>query len=156
MNNKWTLTRIQQTNKLDARHKHKIQMEACSTEIAYSMNGNTSQADANDTNHAEATESSSQTKTAAQQRARNQQKTQCTDKDANKPEKQHDGHGNCAYTSARINIVVCSKYAAKFWSATFSHTNSAGSFSSSDVVVLMVRSKSAQSPPTNPNSLGSS
>ena len=89
--------------------------------MAQSMNGNTSQTDANDTNHAEATESSTQTKTAAQQRARNQQKTQCTEKDANKPEKQHDGHGNCACTSARINIVVCSKYAAKFWSATFSH-----------------------------------
>jgi len=109
VNNEWTLTLIQQSNKLDARHKHKNQMEACSTEIAQSMNGNTSQADANDTNHAETTEGSTQTNTAAQQLAHNQQKTQCTHKDTNEPEKQHDGHGNCACTSARINIMVCSK-----------------------------------------------
>jgi hypothetical protein len=82
-------------------------MEACSTEIAQSMNGNTSQTAANDTNHAEATKSSTQTNTAAQQRAHNHQQTQCTD--TNKPEKKHDGHGNCAYTSARINLMVCSK-----------------------------------------------
>ena len=47
-------------------------------------------------------------------------KTQCADKNPNQPEKRRDGHGNCACTTARINIMVCSKYAAMFWSATFS------------------------------------
>jgi hypothetical protein len=41
VNTKWTPTLRQQTDKLEARHKHKKQIEACGAEIAHSINGNT-------------------------------------------------------------------------------------------------------------------